>query len=168
MRALSLAALILAALSLAACGGGGSSGSSGSGGSLPPPPPPPPTYLPPLIFIADKDTAGVNELYRADQSGALNTKLNAALVSGGNVIDAQWSPDGTKVAYLADQDTDETFELYVVASTGGTPLKLNAALPSGADVKSFAWAGSVAVCFIADANTAGVMNSSILTPPRPP
>ena len=90
MRALVLATFILAAFSLAACGGTGSSGSSGSGGiSPPPPPPPPPTYLPPLIFIADKDTAGVNELYRADQSGGLNTKLNAALVAGGNVTDAQ-------------------------------------------------------------------------------
>ena len=47
------------------------------------------------------------------------TKLNAPLVSGGNVEDDfQINPDSVWVVYRADQDTDEVKELYSVPIGG--------------------------------------------------
>ena len=63
----------------------------------------------------------------------VNRKLNGPLVSGGNVLRFQISPDSQWVVYLADQNTDQVFELYSVPIRGGTPVRLNVALPSGSD-----------------------------------
>jgi len=73
--------------------------------------------------------------------GGTVTKLNAPLVSGGQVTDDggisgvfEISPDSTTVIYLADQEIDETFELYSVPIGGGTVTKLNPPLVTDGDV----------------------------------
>ena len=61
-------------------------------------------------------------------SQALNAqsiKLNPQLVSGGNILSAEITPDGRYVLYTADQETDGITELYRIPINGGTPVKMN-------------------------------------------
>ncbi len=96
---------VVLCLWLASCGGD-------NGGSPPGPPasggPPPVTRL---VYLADQDTDGVNELYLVGSS----IKLNPPLPPGRTVFDNyEILPDQSGVVYLADQDTDNVIELYLV------------------------------------------------------
>ncbi len=88
-----------------------------------------------VIFLADKQTDGVNELFSVPITGGTPVKLNAPLVAGGEVTvagnGAVFTPDGNRVMYLADQDIDDVLEAYIVPSAGGVAVKLNSTLPSG-------------------------------------
>jgi len=88
-----------------------------------------------VLYNADQDTDGVNEIYSVPSGGGTPVKLNDTLVAGGNVFSIgsglQFSPDSSRVLYTADQDTDEIFEIYSVPSGGGTPVKLNGPLVAG-------------------------------------
>lgn len=61
-------------------------------------------------------------------------RLSPALVSGGDVVEFQVAPDGSRVVYRADQDVDGAFELFSVALEGGPPVRLNAPLAAGGSV----------------------------------
>jgi Tol biopolymer transport system component len=82
------------------------------------------------------------ELYSARLDGSSGPlKLNAPLVSGGNLVTSNdsaafaISPDSTRVVYVADQEQDERFELYSVPIDDSvSPVKLNEPLPVGGDV----------------------------------
>ncbi len=87
-----------------------------------------------VIYRADQDTKDVIELYNVSINGGTPTKLNATLVSGGNVKSFKVSGDGARVIYKADQDNDEVYELYSVPVTGGTPVKLTGPMVSGGDL----------------------------------
>ena len=90
-----------------------------------------------VVYRADQDTDEVSELYSVPIGGGAVTKLNGALVAGGDVAsDFQVSPDGSTVVYRADQDTDDVYELYSVPIGGGATTKLNSALVAGGDVAS--------------------------------
>ncbi len=69
--------------------------------------------LPPVIFLADKDTVGTVELYVSLNGGADIKKLSGAMILGGNVVDFKISPDGLQVAYVANQLDVTIFELFV-------------------------------------------------------
>ena len=122
--------IILLALSLPfSYGGCDSSSGDGSDNQI----------FPPVVFRADKDTAGTIELYAAFNNGTSIIKLSGAMVAGGNVIDFTISPDGTLVAYLADQMIDEQFELFVVAVDGGVPVNISQLFLLNSDVENFKW-----------------------------
>ncbi|MEQ9426339.1 MAG: FG-GAP-like repeat-containing protein [Cyclobacteriaceae bacterium] len=90
-----------------------------------------------VVYYADQDTDQTFELYSVSSDGGGSpTKLNATLVSGGNVSanDFQVSQDNSTVVYLADQETDGVNELFAVPIGGGTTTKLNGALISGGAV----------------------------------
>lgn len=89
-----------------------------------------------VLYAADQEQNGVVEIYSVPTVGGTTTKLNAALVNGGDVAagSQQFSPDGTRVLYRADQNSDEVFEIFSVASTGGTPVRLNGPLVTNGDV----------------------------------
>ena len=70
-----------------------------------------------------------------DEAAAV--KLNPALVAGGAVLEAQLTPDGSRVVYLADQEANERVELYSVPALGGTATKLNKPLVAGGSVQTF-------------------------------
>ena len=110
-----------------------------------------------VLYLADQETNGVDELYSVPSEGGTPIKLNAELVVGGNVDDdgLQFSPDGSRVLYLADQETNGIDELYSVPSEGGTPVKLNADLVDGGEVSNgfqFSPNGS-RVLYLADQET---------------
>jgi hypothetical protein len=89
-----------------------------------------------VVYLADQDAYGVNELYNVPIGGGTPVKLNGPLVAWGDVEAFNISPDSSRVVYLADQDTDEVDELYSVPIGGGTPVKLNGPLVTGGDVLS--------------------------------
>ena len=95
-----------------------------------------------IAYFAVQDTVGVLEFYSATPDGAVNDKLNGALlVPGGGVVgnNLAWSPDSRRIAYHADQDTDGVFELYSATPDGAVNDKLNGALVTDGDVSGFAW-----------------------------
>jgi Tol biopolymer transport system component len=91
-----------------------------------------------VVYLADQETDGVFELFSVPVTGGTPVKLNAEMVTGGNVTHfwaVEWGAN--RLVYRADQDTDEVYELFSVPVTGGTPVKLNPELVSGGDVQKF-------------------------------
>jgi Tol biopolymer transport system component len=68
---------------------------------------------------------------------AAAVKLNPSLVPGGSVLEAQLTPNGSRVVYRADQEANGRVELYSVPVNGGTPVKLNGPLVAGGSVSAF-------------------------------
>jgi Tol biopolymer transport system component len=85
------------------------------------------------VFIADKDTAGIHELYSAPVDGsAVPTKISAGLTfaAGKAGVSAfQISPDSARVVFLADPATAAGVnEIFSVPTNGSAaPVKLNGA-----------------------------------------
>jgi len=133
-----------------------------------------PPIFPTIVFIADKDSDGVVELYASFNDGTEIVKLSNALVFGGDVVDFLISPDGFFVAYVADQDINGVFELYVVVvdkTAGDTAVKVSEPMagsgvflpPSGKF--SFGWApDSSRVAYIANQNSANTFELFTATP----
>jgi hypothetical protein len=89
-----------------------------------------------VLYVADQTTNDVFEVFSVRSTGGVATKLNGALVAGGNVSTPgpRFSPDSSRVLYLADQTTNDVVELFSVPSAGGTAIKLNGLLVSGGDL----------------------------------
>ncbi len=150
--------LIMAALIIVSCGG--SSEDNGGGNT--------PVVFSPVVFSADKNVAGVVELFASSSDGADIITLSGTLVAGGDVVDFAISPDGFYVAYVADQNTDGVFELYVVPvdkSSSETAVKISGSFMAGDGIVetapgqyAFAWApDSSRLAYLADQRTAGVV-----------
>lgn len=109
---------LLLCLGVAACG-------EDNGGSEPPP-------VTRVVYLADQDTAGVDELYLVGSS----IKLNPALPIGRGVLQGYTIlPDRSGVVYEADQDNDDVYELYLVKfDKPGVSMKLNPPLTGNQDV----------------------------------
>ncbi|MEX5214984.1 MAG: hypothetical protein NW703_12550 [Nitrospiraceae bacterium] len=98
---------------LAACGGedggtspgttGGSEGGGGGGGG--------PTPVAKLVYLADQDIDGMDELYLA---GSSSIKLNPSLSTRYVISGYEILPDRSGVVYRANQDVFEKYELYLV------------------------------------------------------
>lgn len=80
-----------------------------------------------LVYRADQEVDGDNELYRVDlATPGVSAKINEALPAGGDVSFFDLAPDGLQVVYAADQDTEGVADLYAVdLSTPGASNKLN-------------------------------------------
>jgi len=66
-----------------------------------------------VVYYADQDTDGRNELFRAPLSlGFGARKLNGPIVTGGFVGPWILTPDSRAVVYMGDQDTNDVVELY--------------------------------------------------------
>lgn len=96
-----------------------------------------------VLFIAVDDTTSIVQLYVSDISGDKPTapsRVNGALVAGGNVTQAHFSPDGGKIGYIADEDEDGTNELFVAAIKDGkvsSNSKVSGTTTTAAAVSSF-------------------------------
>jgi Tol biopolymer transport system component len=93
------------------------------------------------VFIADKDTAGIPELYSVPVNGsAAPTKISTGLTFAAGkagVSDFQISPDSSRVVFLADPSTAAGVNEIFSAPTNGSsaPVKLN--LPGAVPVTGF-------------------------------
>lgn len=119
-----------------------------------------------VLYRAEQATAGVAELFLADAGGDV-TRLNAALVAGGQVGDfvaeLRPAPDGVTslvgdhVLYTADQETPGVYELYAARLDGGGVVKLNGVLPTGGELRAYLFSpGGEHVIYMADQDTPGV------------
>ncbi len=111
-------------------------------------------------------TTGV-ELRTVTVDGSATFTLSGSIVTGGNVVDFQWSPNAGNIGYRADQDTDNVFELYSVSSVGVGRVKVSGTLISGGDVYDYAWApDSNRIAFRADRET-DLLNELYTVIPNP-
>ncbi len=116
-----------------------------------------------VVFVADKDTVGVTELYSTPiaSNSSEPIKISGALVAGGDVVNVsflgfQISPDSARVVFRADKDVDGVDELYStpIASNSSEPIKLCGPLTIGGNVSDFEISpDSARVVFRADKNT---------------
>lgn len=154
--------------SVSAGNSAGESGPSGIGSVTP-------GFLPVAVFIADKNTPGVPELFVADEAGTTIVNLSGSLVPGGQVhrSPAPFSPDGSRVAFIAEKETVGVRELYVVSATGGTASKVSLPLGAGGNVLEFKWSsdgsklgytattsGGVLELFVARSDGSGTLKAS--------
>ena len=81
-------------------------------------------------------------------------QLSDTLVSGGNVMVSQVTPDSSTVVYIADQDADDVLELYSVRLADGEVVKLNESLGPDKDIYHFEISpDSSTVIYVADQDT---------------
>jgi len=113
-----------------------------------------------VVYYADQQTDDVFELYSVPIAGPASSgvKLNSALVTGGDVLQASFriSPNSSRVVYVADQQTDEVYELYSVPIGGpaSAGVKLYGALVPFGDVFAFQISpNSARVVYLADQQT---------------
>ena len=81
-----------------------------------------------VVYVADQEIDGLNELYTVPIIGGAPIKLNAeSLINGFGSLETRFeiSPDGKMVVYTLDQDPSDGNELYSVPIAGGIPVKLN-------------------------------------------
>jgi hypothetical protein len=91
-----------------------------------------------VVYKADQNTDGVNEIYGAVFGFPGATRLNPPLVMGQNVSTYTVSPDSASTIYRANQDNVAIVELYRAAfSSPGTSVKQNATLVPGTNVADF-------------------------------
>jgi len=78
-----------------------------------------------VLFVADKDTDGVEELYGVPITGGTPTKLNPSFPSGARVDALTISPNSRWVVYRADALANGQNHLYSVPITGGPSIRLD-------------------------------------------
>ncbi len=108
------AIVLIAFAALFACGGGG----SGNGAS---------PFVAGLVFKADKDTDGTEELYAASADGTQAIKLSGSLAADFVIDSYQVSEDRQYVAYVVTDNSQlyQISKLYVVNVNGGTPIRVS-------------------------------------------
>ncbi len=80
-----------------------------------------------LVYAAKQDAPARTDIYRVNiATPGVTTKVNASLVSGGNVVGFRISNDGARVAYVANQENADVYEVYQADFlTPGTATKLS-------------------------------------------
>jgi len=93
-----------------------------------------------VVYRADQDTLGVNELYAVDIDGTDLDRLSSALDTGGSVhAGFKMTADGASVVYIADQTSAGVLELFSVAvACCAAETRLNMPLDADGDVLAFA------------------------------
>jgi hypothetical protein len=88
-----------------------------------------------VVYRADADTVGQNELYRYTISPPARFKLSTTLQANGNVTDFEISPNvaNANVVYRADYTVDNRFELLSVPASGGPSILVSGSPVTGRD-----------------------------------
>jgi Tol biopolymer transport system component len=118
-----------------------------------------------VVYLADADVEGVNELYRAPIGGGAVARISGDMGSGGGIVDWKLTSDGSRAVYVAEQDTDGLPELYSVEVVGnGTADKLSHALaPGNLGVQAFELSadGTRVIYRTQDASSADLFAASV-------
>jgi Tol biopolymer transport system component len=105
-----------------------------------------------LAYVADRDVAGVFELFSTTPDGGSILKLSGPMGANGDVDEIAWAPDNSRIAYLADQINDEGIELYTaLPNVSPSFFKNSTGIGAGSNVTRFEWApNSLRIAFIAN------------------
>jgi Tol biopolymer transport system component len=107
-----------------------------------------------VAYIADQENDSVYELFVSTPDGTSNFKVSGKMhtdLDGGDVLEFEWAPNSSLIAYRADQDFNGVIELYVNQPLeSSTPAKVNVPIPDrdprdvaaapGNDADVFQWA----------------------------
>jgi Tol biopolymer transport system component len=96
-----------------------------------------------VIYRADQETDGINELYLVNIDGSGLIKLSGQITGNGMVSDIGWYPDGSSVFYTADRDDDGSFEFYAVSPDGNVEVQIGGEADTGLDVAIFSFSPAV-------------------------
>lgn len=107
---------------------------------------------------------GAAELFTATPTGS-SVRVSDTPAPGEAVVQFEWAPDSSRIAYRADQDAPDVFELYTNLPAGGDLEKASGPLVAGGDVSTFAWspAGGV-LAYVADQDVDEARQLFIATP----
>jgi hypothetical protein len=93
-----------------------------------------------VIYRANQDAPGVNELYRVlfVQAGTSTRLISPAMGPGQNVGAFAATSDNVNVVYIANRTSPTSNDLYVVPSAGGVSSQLNPIVQPNRNVTGFA------------------------------
>ena len=94
-----------------------------------------------VVFRSDLGQNDVFELYAVAAKGGAPRRLNAPLVTRGDVESFEVEPTGKFVAFLADAVVDGRVELFALPLDGSPPERRSGIMPAWGDVVEFAFAG---------------------------
>ena len=89
-----------------------------------------------VVYQADQDIDGVQDLYSVPLLGGTVTKLTDEYVAGGGLSSGDWTVSAQHVAFVADRDTDEILELFTVPIGGGAVTKVSGSMVADGDVST--------------------------------
>ena len=100
-----------------------------------------PLFVAGLVFKADRDTDGIEELYAANADGTEIIRLSDPLAANTTIKSFQVSADRQYVAYLISEiDVFEVSMLYVVSVNGGTPIQVSSdPIFAASPISNFVW-----------------------------
>ena len=83
-----------------------------------------------ILYVADQETDGQNELFVGVADGTSNVKVNGVLGADADVYPAysswDWSPDGTRATYETYDSGTSAFAAYLWTESTGINIELNA------------------------------------------
>jgi hypothetical protein len=75
-----------------------------------------------VAYLANQNSNANVELFTnpGDATSTItnNNRINGDMVTDGDVVDYDWAPDSSRLAYLADEDLVTQFELYTALPDG--------------------------------------------------
>lgn len=90
-----------------------------------------------VLFIADYEAIGKNELFSVPITGGTPTRVSDDLPFAGDVTSFAISPDGSSVAYAAGQNTSANSELFQTPITGGSGNSIRVSDPAAENSGAF-------------------------------
>lgn len=108
------------------------------------------------IYLADKDTDNVYELYHVNPATGSGGKVNSALVAGGEVYRGLVHPKGTSVIYEADQEVDGVFRLWKAEISTGAVTPLSPPFASSSTYGFSIDAKGLSLVYVAEQDTVNI------------
>jgi Tol biopolymer transport system component len=119
-----------------------------------------------VAYLIEEDNGRI-DLFVVPVEGGTETRISELPSDDADVVEFDWSPNGSRIAYLADGEIDGRFELYTNLAGGfsSSNLKVSGSLPPGGKVEAFEWSpDSKLLAYTADQNNLGEFELFI-TPP---
>jgi len=105
-----------------------------------------------VAYLIEEDNGRI-DLFVVPVEGGTETMISELPSEDADVVEFDWSPDGSRIAYLADGEINGRFELYTNLAEGGSNLKVSGSLPIGGKVEVFEWSpDSLLIAYTADQN----------------
>jgi Tol biopolymer transport system component len=111
------------------------------------------------IFVADRETNGLTELWSTPVTGGTTVKLSGTVTAGAaGVVSMKVSPDGNWVAFVTTKTASASQQLWLVANDGtaAAPAAVSGPLISTNSITDYQWsANSLRIVFRAARDVAG-------------